>query len=260
MAQNTALLHSNMKSLLVLLLLSAACVNAAVGPGSPSGTVVPGGSTNVALLNGTNIFTGTNTFTPNLLTFSDGSRPSLRLVASTNQIVFVPNITNNYVDAGYATNNGDWNNGKAYPLTRLTVPALPAGSTNARVLIDYQLGWTNNNSACVLLFYAGPNTNWIGSVATSGNTSSPFISLQTTSLNELLQFYGSRTNQFARLFSGLSVGQADFRNQLVNYFDGGTNWDLYIAIQSPHSLSSQASGNVTTNTIWYPVSVHVMDR
>lgn len=65
MAQNIVLLHSNMKSLLILLLLSAACVNAAVGPGSPSGTVIPGGSTNVALLNGTNVFSGTNTFSTN---------------------------------------------------------------------------------------------------------------------------------------------------------------------------------------------------
>lgn len=83
-----------MKSLLILLLLSAACVNAAVGPGSPSGTVIPGGSTNVALLNGTNVFSGTNTFS-RVGIGTNSPKSSLHISSSeTNSVLQVVGATN----------------------------------------------------------------------------------------------------------------------------------------------------------------------
>lgn len=52
-----------MKLSLALLLVCSTLGFAAVGPSGGGGTVIPGGSTNVALLNGTNSLSGTNTFT-----------------------------------------------------------------------------------------------------------------------------------------------------------------------------------------------------
>lgn len=54
-----------MKLSFALLLVCSTLGFAAVGPSGGGGTVIPGGSTNVALLNGTNVFTGTNTFSTN---------------------------------------------------------------------------------------------------------------------------------------------------------------------------------------------------
>lgn len=155
-----------MKSPLVLLLLSVACVSAAVGPGSPSGTVISGGSTNVALLNGTNVFSGTNTFSGVATITNSANNISAESYGSAQQTASYTSGTNVVIDASKALTFVLLTNTTYLSVTNITVGAsftvlVRQDSTGGRAVTFDTSRWkfpsgaaptiTTNASACDVL-------------------------------------------------------------------------------------------------------------
>jgi hypothetical protein len=91
-----------MKLSLALLLVCSTLGFAAVGPSGGGGTVIPGGSTNVALLSGTNVFTGTNNFAAATTVTNLGNTISAASYGSAQQTLTYSTETNITVDASKA--------------------------------------------------------------------------------------------------------------------------------------------------------------
>ena len=190
-----------MKLSFALLLVCSTLGFAAVGPSGGGGTVIPGGSTNVALLNGTNVFTGTNTFNTNLIFGSStlqtqlDSKPTVALtnVARLDQsqtwtgtptfpagVFSANNIgirklwscpTNIYLTSlattASPTNHGDFAN--ITQLAEVEVPAFLSSNSAFSMSLTF-VRTTAQASASFIYLYVGTNTNYIGSVQIGGTT------------------------------------------------------------------------------------------
>jgi len=122
-----------MKLSLALLLVCSTLGFAAVGPSGGGGTVIPGGSTNVALLNGTNVFTGTNTFNTNLIFGSS----TLQTQIDSKPTVALTNVArldqaNNLTAANTITNSGNTISAASYGSAQQTLTY----STGTNITVD----------------------------------------------------------------------------------------------------------------------------
>jgi len=216
-----------MKLSFALLLVCSTLGFAAVGPSGGGGTVIPGGSTNVALLNGTNVFTGTNTFAA--AGFFPANNISRRILWSTNGLFLNSLIVNATTDR---TNSGDYST-----ITqgfKVTVPALL--SSNSIVTIYYHAQPTNlNASVATMWLYAGDNTNYINStVAQQAGNYAPTVPAFT-----LLKNYSSWTNQ-----AQLNATDAARYNYVPNFkVDTSVPWQFYMGF-----TTANAAGFTNLNT------------
>lgn len=148
-----------MKLSFALLLVCSTLGFAAVGPSGGGGTVIPGGSTNVAQLNQSQTWTGTPTF-PAAFYRSNGI--TYRTLFTTNSI-FIPTVTNS---TSYPTNAGDYTNITA--LLEIPMPALLGTNSTVTITIRY---WPTNavaNSTGTAL-YMGDEMQYVWSQNNSGN-------------------------------------------------------------------------------------------
>lgn len=210
-----------MKSLLVLLLLSAACVNAAVGPGSPSGTVIPGGSTNVALLSGTNVFTGTNTL--NMASLKSSGVVSCVLLAT--NLAWVGDVS------GAASNPSPWSN--AAQVATFTMPPVIGNNGFLRFTLLRKL--TNSVAAGVYpVFYGGSSDGFLGAGGTTGTSA-----ITNYAAGQLVfAANGSATNQIVNA-SGAQSASWTTASGVVNT---STNWTLKLGL-----AHSSGAGVTSTN-------------
>ena len=230
----------------LLLGLLVSLTIAATGPGLPPTRIAPGLNTTVvtngvnsftisssaggsgAQLDGTNVFTGTNTFPaaglfkPNFI--------ARRLLFITNN-VFISSVITNAVDL---TNNGGYANGSAVLIA--TIPPLLA--SNSVVLVGYQIIRTNSNTGTAFIeIYCGNQTNWTGS-STVGATSIG-KALQTGLV--VVKNANSMTNQV--LLPGIALNQ---HMVPTNSFDSTASWSVYISAQTATSFT-----NLWFETIWF---------
>ena len=209
-----------MKTIIALILsclsLSAATLYPVLSDQSTARTLT-GGTTNVATLNGTNVFTGTNTFSgsvkgPTLTTLYESTNASVLQVSAAGGTTH--------------TNNGDYGvlAGK-YGI--ISMPALQASGSLLQYSFIIQL--TNTTAETVnFVFYAGSNTNYLG--VGSGKNSAVGLSASTL---PLFANAGSWTNQYSALGSGALVLGA------TNFCDTSTNgWPLYVAIKGSAGVTN----------------------
>lgn len=241
-----------------------------------------GSSTNNALLNGTNVFTGTNTFNTNLIFGSStlqtqlDSKPTVALtnvarldqsqtwtgtptfpaaVFSANNVtfrtlysaptnLFFATINTNATSATY-TNAGDFQN--CTSLLAVSMP--PLLGSNSLVFVIFGTETTNaNSSTCVLTAYAGSTTNFIG--------------------DHLVAFRGTAAGSTYSSFNGpgfwLFANQSSFINQIGNraafttkvppehlfgqwaICNTSTNWTLYLGLTT---TASHTNLHVTTLSV-----------
>jgi hypothetical protein len=212
-----------MKPLLLLLLTAMPLCAATTYPvltDVPQRTFT-GGGTNVALLSGTNTYTGTNTFAP--ASFFPANNIGLRLLWSSPTNVYLPTLST----FANPTNNGDYDNITA--IGKVTLPALIG--TNSWVFITMMVERTNANVTVGTMYcYLGTNTNFLGSlsiVATStGKSGSGFV--QATFANE-----GSYTNQRQH---------GTFSTPIIwgtsNFVDTSVAWDMYLGMATVTSCTN----------------------
>lgn len=185
--------------------------------------VIYGGGTNVALLNGTNNFTGPVILTNAASTLAgDGSAITgigVRLIGSSPTNIYLDSLST--TAASTLTNNGGWSGGTY--VARITCSALR--SSNAIVHLVMHSTTTNaNTTAGTLYAYAGQNTNYVG----NGQFLQASLNARTTfSLNaSLFVNYGSYTNQF---IGGLLQG-TPVVNGVTNLVDTSVPFDIYVCL------------------------------
>jgi len=190
-----------------------------------------GGGTNLALLNGTNVFTGTNTFTA--AGFYPANNIGLRLLASAAAPTYIASMS----VVSNPTNNGDYS--LVTPVAELVIPPL-LGSNSGVYLTVYSYRTNANTSSGNLAFWIGPNTNYLGLLSTL-NTSAG--NQQNFTLNNtLFQSYGSWTNQVATFTSTFVIGP-------TNYFDSRVTNTIFIGAYVP-------SGSTRTNDFIFGVAAY----
>ena len=225
--------------------------------------------TNLALLNGTNVFTGTNTFNTNTVLGSSNlqtlldSKPTLaatnvaqlnqsqnwtgtptfpltffssngireRLLYNTN--VFVPTVVyaTNSALAGSPTNAGE--SIHATVIADFDLPAL--ATTNSTVCFTFGFSTTNVNAErSGLAIYCGTNTNCVfWSQSYTGNGSSPWMITDLGSRRPLFSNFGSFTNQLTgRNPSTSTQTYPTFQSGLTGFYllDTSTNWNIKFAL------------------------------
>jgi len=171
-----------------------------------------GSSTNNALLNGTNVFTGTNTFTPSA--FFPANNIGMRLLWSSPTNIFLSQLATH---AG-ATNNGDFS-ATTY-IASGTIPPL-LGSNSTIVMYAIVLRTNANAAAGNGSFFIGPNTNFIGYTpfwATSGAGFNYYSGASTVLQN---------CNSFTQQVSGQAFASAK-ENIMTNYFDSSVSNTFYL--------------------------------
>jgi hypothetical protein len=239
----------------LLLGLLVSLTIAAAGPGLPPTRIAPGANTTVvtngvnsftisssasgsgAQLNGTNVFTGTNTFAP--AKFFPANEIAIRRLWTSPTNIFLSSIA---VSAGSAfTNNGDFAN--CTYIAEATLPALMG--SNSHVLLTFTYLRSNANStAGQLVVFAGSNTNYVGVnnaifQATVGRTSALNIGA--------LHNANSFTEQF---------GGASFQSQLIlgptNFTDTSAPFTLYLGAQTVTSHTNLTIFGLTFTELYAP--------
>lgn len=196
-----------------------------------------GSSTNNALLNGTNVFTGTNTFSA--AKFFPANGITYRTLFTTNSI-FIPLVTNS---TSSPTNDADYRNITA--LLNLSLP--PLCGTNSEVLLIFKW-WPTvaNPNASGLAAYLGSATNFIwaqnnfatttNGIATSGAGTSIFKNSRYMT-NQVRTTAGSGS-------PALATWNTFTTNPGYNLTDTSTNWPFRLGVFSANSATA------TTN-MWF---------
>ena len=196
-----------------------------------------GGGTNLALLNGTNVFTGTNTFSA--AKFFPANGITYRTLFTTNSI-FIPLVTNS---TSSPTNDADYRNITA--LLNLSLP--PLCGTNSEVLLIFKW-WPTvaNPNASGLAAYLGSATNFIwaqnnfatttNGIATSGAGTSIFKNSRYMT-NQVRTTAGSGS-------PALATWNTFTTNPGYNLTDTSTNWPFRLGVFSANSATA------TTN-MWF---------
>ena len=219
----------------LLLGLLVSLTIAAVSPGLPPTRIAPGANTTVvtngvnsftisssvgamdAQLDGTNVFTGTNTFAPE--SFYPANEIAIRRLWTSPTNIFLSSIA---VSAGSAfTNNGDFAN--CTYIAQATLPALMG--SNSHVLINFTILRSNaNTTAGQMVVFAGSNTNYVGLnnalfAAAAGRTT--FLQVGTL----------HNANSFTQQFGGSS-----FQSQLIlgptSFTDTSVPFTIYLGAQT----------------------------
>jgi hypothetical protein len=210
-----------MKAIIICLLLSACLLQAAVGP-SGGGTVIPGGSTNVALLNGTNAFTGTNTL----------NMASLKASGSFSVVLLATNLNWLGDVTGSASPPSPW--ADAAQVASFTMPALIGDHGLLRITLRRQL--SNSVAASVYpLFYGGASDGFLGAL---GGTGTSAVTNYTAN-QVLFAAYGSATNQLVNA----NGAQSATWTTAASVLDTSTNWTLRMG------LSHSSGAGVTSTNI-----------
>jgi len=176
--------------------------------------------TNLALLNGTNVFTGTNTF--EAAKFFPANNIGMRLLWTSPTNIYISSVA--VVASNATTNNGDYVNTTHFGYGDIP----PLLSSNSFLVLYGTIVRSNANlSSAVLHAFIGPNTNWIGyvSVMTTGAGNG---NLNTTTL---LMPGGGTTNwvQGANFASGpLIIGP-------TNFFDSTITNKIYFGLTTTTS-------------------------
>jgi hypothetical protein len=172
-----------------------------------------GGGTNLALLNTSQTWTGTPTF-PVAFYRSNGIAWRLLYSSPTNI-----NIASAAVAAvGSVTNQGDFVNTTSIA----TVAVPPLLGTNSYVLASFFIETPAQTTSCGLAVYAGPSTNYVGSVANgiSGTAAQRFGG--GGSYTPILYGAGSHTNQL----QGAALNQQSIYGP-TNFCDTSATFTLY---------------------------------
>lgn len=266
-----------MKTILLIIALTLSASAATLYPVMSDNTnrTITGGATNVALLSGTNVFSGTNTFNTNTIlgtaklqdtldskptvaltniaqlnqsqtwtgtptfpaTVFSANNMGMRLLSSASAPVYIesmPVVSN-------PTNNGDY--ALVTPVSQLTIPPLLGSNSGiALTLASYR---TNaNTSSGNIVFYIGPNTNFVAMFNTLNTTAA---NQEVFGLNRIvIQSAGSWTNQITPWVSTWVIGP-------TNFFDSTITNTLYIGAYVP-------SGSTRTNDIIFGVAAYEVYR
>jgi len=214
----------------LLLGLLVSLTIAATGPGLPPTRIAPGANITIttnginsftiasagggsgAQLDGTNVFTGTNTFPA--ASFYPANKIGRRLLFTTN--IFIPTIA---VVASDKTNNGDYAN--VTQLFKVTMPALL--SSNSMVALSVVALRTNANAVgAQAVTFVGSATNFLQNSAAGGFGAATAVG-KTLSADGSITFANwiSFTNQ-------IQGGSATLINTPTNFLDTSTSWDLML--------------------------------
>jgi len=217
----------------LLLGLLVSLTIAATGPGLPPTRIAPGANITIttnginsftiasagggsgAQLDGTNVFTGTNTFPA--ASFYPANNIGMRMLFTTN--VFVSSVPA-YI-ATTPTNNGDYS--LLTGIFEQTMPALL--STNSRVLFNITVERTNANAAvCNLYWFVGSNTNWVSGAA--NNISTAVGKQSPTPANSIFENFGSLTTQIQSQATTAAIWGP------TSLVDTSVPWKIYLALQT----------------------------
>lgn len=223
----------------LLLGLLVSLTIAATGPGLPPTRIAPGTNTTVvtngvnsftisssaggsgAQLDGTNVFTGTNTFPA--ASFYPANNIGMRVLWSSPSNIFLPTIIVNATSN--ATNNGDYVNTTSVAIG--TIP--PLLSSNSTIVIFGNVTRSNvNASGANLNFYIGPNTNFVGANSASFVNGATGNSSLTTA--NVLMPGGSMSNWV----QGISFNTPGILGPQP-FFDGTVSNTIYIGLTTPTS-------------------------
>lgn len=166
--------------------------------------------TNSALLNGTNVFTGTNTF--EAAKFFPANNIGMRLLWSSPTNIYFPSIVTNA--GANLTNNGDFIN--CSPLATGVLP--PLLGSNSAVFYTFTAIRSNANASIMnASLFIGSNTNFVGysgmAAATAGTT--------TTAPAHMFQSTASWTNQIVGV-------NWTIRNYVVSLCDTSVSNTFYL--------------------------------
>ena len=225
----------------LLLGLLVSLTIAAVSPGLPPTRIAPGANTTVvtngvnsftisssvgamdAQLDGTNVFTGTNTFPA--ASFYPANNIGMRVLWACPSNIFLPTLTVN--GTANATNNGDYVNTTSISIG--TIP--PLLSSNSMIIMTGVFLRTNaNTTAGSIYFYIGSNTNFTGGVSTFFPTA---VGSTQPIVSAVLSPGGSMTNwvQGISFQTPLMVGTQPF-------FDGTVSNTIYIGCTTATSFTN----------------------
>jgi len=174
-------------------------------------------SANVALLNGTNTFTGTNAFSVAPIGSASSLTNTLHIAGQVPTNIFLASLST--TAAGTLTNNGGWASGTY--IAKIRCSAAP--TAHAKLCLDAQYYCTNGNTTVGSVYaYVGPNTNFIstGQGWTTTAHARAIISISQT----VIQNYGSYTNQIV----GTAFSGPPFANGVTNAVDTSVPFDLYL--------------------------------
>jgi hypothetical protein len=152
-----------MKTILLLILSALTAFAATTYPvlTDNANRTFSGGGTNLALLNGTNVFTGTNTFAP--AGFFTANNIGIRKLWSCPTNIYLTSLAT----TANPTNHGDFAN--ITQLAEVEVPALLSSNSAFSMSLTF-VRTTAQASASFIYLYVGTNTNYIGSVQIGGTT------------------------------------------------------------------------------------------
>ena len=221
----------------LLLGLLVSLTIAATGPGLPPTRIAPGTNTTVvtngvnsftisssaggsgAQLDGTNVFTGTNTFAPE--SFYPPNNIGMRLLWSSPTNIYL----NSLAVSAAPTNNGDYS--LTTSIAAVNLPAL-LGS-NSAISVHFSLLRTNANSTQgSIYFYGGTATNFIGSQAVFNTAVGVF-----NTVGSLVQSCNSFTNQCQAAFVNPSIPMA------TNFLgDTASSFPLFIGAATTSSFTN----------------------
>lgn len=213
----------------LLLGLLVSLTIAAVSPGLPPTRIAPGANTTVvtnginsftissssggsgAQLDGTNVFTGTNTFPA--ASFYTANNIGRRLLFTTN--IFIPTIA---VVASDKTNNGDYAN--VTKLFKVTMPALL--SSNSVVVFTVVSTRTNANAV-------GPQSvTFVGSTTNFLSNGSPGSGGSGTAVGKVASAEGVVFANWISFTNQIQGGSVALITTPTNFVDTSTSWDLML--------------------------------
>jgi len=233
-----------MKTILLLILSAFTASAATLYPvlTDNSARTFSGGGTNLALLNTSQTFTGTNTF--EAAKFFPANNITFRTLYSAPTNLFFSTINTNATTATI-TNAGNFAN--CTSLLSVTLP--PLLGSNSLVYVVYGTESTNaNSSACTIVAYAGSATNFIGDSlyafrpAAAGST---FVSANGPGL-WLFANQSSFTNQIGNRASFTTKVPAEHLFGRTAIADTSTDWTLYLGLTT---TSSHTNVHVSTLTV-----------
>lgn len=182
-----------------------------------------GGATNLALLNGTNVFTGTNTF--DAAQFFPANSISFRHLYSITTNAFFPSVAATTIDL--VTNNGNYQN--LTPWLELDMP--PLLTSNSMVSFAFQYERTNvNGFTAFAVFYIGTNTNFVGNFGQFATTVGRAYGAPPG--NVMFENDASFTNQLVAttVFTISPQSDTSVFNHGTNFTDTSIPWKLRVGL------------------------------
>ena len=223
-----------MKAILLLLLTCLPLWAATTYPllSDTTNRTVPGGVTNMSLLNANQTFTGTNTFPA--ASFYPANNVARRMLWRTNDIF----IASAAVHADDMTNNGDF----ALATSVFNVLLPPLLGSNSVVVMGYSTTRTNLNSTVAYLgVYAGTNTNWMQSTSVGAASS---IGNAANAAN-IVVFQNN--NSFTSQYQAPSVSGVQFNGgSPITIANTAASWNIYGHIYTVTSYT-----NLFLRSLWF---------